>query len=195
MPKVVLIGLLVLLGRPAWAGEACAPYVQEHPGWQSASFRVHTDAFKHCPVSEVSYREVLASWLRNRPAGEPLLKSLSLGRAVDFPWISEYLVRAALADRRWDAHRGRLRTGDLNGWVASTLSAPLMIQRLAAPFFGTGYAVTSVSVEKVLVGEAEGLVRGAAPPGLRVPFDAQLWLRLAPRPGPEAGSAVRTPDQ
>ncbi len=193
MRGALLIGTLVLASCAAWADQACAPHVEEHPGWHSASFRAHTDAYKHCPVSEGAYRVVVAGWLKARHETGPSLTSLSLGRAVDFPWLSEYLARAALADPRWDGLHGRLRGGDLNAWVASLLSDPLLLERLRVPFEGTAYRVTRVSVEKVLVGPVENFLPRGAPTGLRAPFDAQLWLVLTPTAGPgrEAGPADR----
>ena len=176
---VLGIGLLLLACLPARADEVCAPHVEEHPGWQSASLRPHTDAFRACTLSEPRYREVVSAWLQGMAADAPVLKSLSLGRAVDLPWISRRLARAGLSDPGWDACRGRARQGDPNAWVAAVLAEPAFLERLQAPFQGTAYRVTKVSVEKVLVGPATEILPDA-PAGRRVPFDAQLWLVLAP---------------
>jgi hypothetical protein len=49
------------------------------------------------------------------------------------------------------------------------------------PFEATGYRVLGVGHEKLLFGRADVHVAGAAAGAVPVPFDAQLWLRLAPR--------------
>jgi len=179
-PRTWCCAVLVLCGCAA-AEEPCAPHVEEHARWASATFRPHTDAFLDCPVPEVTYRQVVGDWLRGRGEAAPPVTSVALGRAVHFPWISRYLVRAALSSARWDAERGRALDGDPNGLVASLLSMPGFIERLDAPFAGSPYAVLAVSVEKVLVGDAEERVPEAALGRQRVPYDAQLWIVLGSR--------------
>jgi hypothetical protein len=132
-------------------------------------------------VDESSYHEVVNGWLWNRPAGAPALSGLSLGRAVDFPWISRHLAASALKHRHWDARRGKARVGGLNQFVASVLSEEEFLARLAEPFAGTPYMPVRVSVEKVLVGKATTVSPDLQETMLLVPFDAQLWLHLRPR--------------
>lgn len=169
--------LLCALWTGAQAGERCAPYIEAQPSWQSAAFRRHTDDFRECAVSEETYRRVLGEWLRGAAGAMPL-QSVGLGRAVHFPWISEYLASAALGRPDWDAQRGRSRAADPNALVASILSDPAFLRRLQVPFEGTPYTVVAVSVEKVLVGEVREVLPGRAAGNLRVPFDAMLWVRL-----------------
>jgi hypothetical protein len=61
------------------------------------------------------------------------------------------------------------------------LSDPSLLQRLAAPFEGTQYQVLRVTFEKVLFGRADEYASDPGAGAVKVPFDAQLWLRLAPR--------------
>ena len=172
----VILGLgLLLLSQFAFA---CTPYVEERPGATTAAFRRHTDDFQTCSVAESRYDEVVAGWLRNRPQAAPALTSVSLGRAVNFPWISQYLAERALRDPLWDARRGKVRRGGINQFVVSLLSEKAFLARLAAPFADTPYVPVRVSVEKVLVGTASDVLPETKAGKLRVPFDAQLWLRL-----------------
>jgi hypothetical protein len=177
-------GYMVLFLWTFWcsarAEEGCSPYIEAQPSWQSAAFRRHTDDFRDCPVSEATYRRVLGDWLqRPSTASAAPLHSIGLGRAVHFPWISEYLATAALSNPDWDTKRGRSRSGDPNAVVASILSDPAFIQRLQVPFGNTTYEVVAVSVEKVLVGEVRDILPGRAAGHLRVPYDAMLWMRLS----------------
>ncbi|WP_300453903.1 hypothetical protein [Accumulibacter sp.] len=169
-----------LLALPLVAA-ACAPQIDEQPGADTASFRPHSDAFLRCEVSESTYREVIGRWLRARPADAPPLRGLSLGRAFHFPWISRHLAESALRDGQWDARRGRPRHAGENRWVASTLSEPDFLVRLAIPFAGSPYAPVGVSVEKVLVGKAQEVAPDLAAGQRRLPFDAQIWLTIDSR--------------
>lgn len=163
------------------AAVACAPYVEEPSGEAtSAVFRRHTDDFRACRVAESTYDEVVARRLRDRPPTAPAWTGLALGRAVDFPWISQYLAESALRDARWDARRGKVRRGGINDFVASLLSERAFLARLAVPFADTPYVPVGVSVEKVLVGVAEDVLPGTG--RQRVPLDAQLWLNLRAAP-------------
>jgi hypothetical protein len=155
--------------------------VEERLPSGEAMFRPHTTAFEKCEVAEETYRRVVAAWSRGRPADAPPLTSLSLGRAVSFPWISRHIADSALGSPAWDARSGKPRGSAINKLVAGLLSEPGFLARLGAPFEGTGYAVAGVSVEKVLVGKASEFSSSANPGNLRVPFDAQVWIHLMPR--------------
>ncbi len=174
----VWFGLAVCACGSVAAQQACAPHIEEQARWGSASFRPHTDVFLECPVAETTYRSVVRQWLRGRGDDAPPIASLALGRAVGFPWISNYIASAALTSPLWDAERGRVRSGGANALVASLLSDPGFLERLQAPFAGSPYTVVGVSVEKVLVGETGGVASGAAPRGQRTPYDAQVWIVL-----------------
>lgn len=174
--SIVGVSLMIICS----AGSACTPSVEEWPAEATAVFRRHSDAFERCPVDEPAYHRVIADWLRRRPPAAPLT-GLSLGRAIDFPWISSYLAERALDHRWWDTRRGKVRHGDLNGVAAAILSEEKLLARLAAPFCDTPHVPVAVSVEKVLVGPADGTL---AKPGIGtrlVPHDAQIWLRIEHR--------------
>jgi len=165
-----LTAVIFFLAGPCLA-EPCRPFIEEHREGTAVSLRPHSTSFQRCTVDEEAYQRVVAEWLSTRPASAPVT-SISLGRAVDYPWISRHLADAALADRAWRAQAVRLGPGARDRTLAALLKQPQLMQRLAQPFEGTRYEVASVSYEKVLW-RGEG--------GAPVPFDAQLWLRLAPR--------------
>lgn len=158
---------------------ACSPFVEEHVDRASATLRPHISALEHCEVSEASYRRIVSEWLRDRAAGPPL-SSLSLGRAVAFPWLSRALADAALRSPGWAARVERARAGERDRLAAPLLSDPALLARLAVPFEGTPYAVQRVSFEKVLYGRADRYSSDRQAGAIKVPFDAQLWLRLVP---------------
>ena len=180
-PTWILLGLLICAHR-ATAAEVCAPYVEENARWESATLRPHRNAFLSCPLTEVRYQQVLTEWLEHRSDTGAALKSISLGRAINYPWISSHLAIAALDNPRWDARRGRSRGGSINSLAADLLSEPEFLQRLQAPFTGSPYMVRAVSVEKVLVGKVSDILPGIAQGKRRVPYDVQLWLRLERNP-------------
>jgi hypothetical protein len=162
----------------AGAQDGCEPYIESHRDLETAALRPHRDAFRNCTIDEATYASLVSAWLAAR-GGTPL-RGMSLGRAVNLPWISEHIARAALHDPRWDAARGRDRKGDINGLVIALLSQRNFLRRLDAPFAATPWTVRAVSVEKVLVTKAKEILPDGGKG--RLPFDAQLWIIIGPRP-------------
>jgi len=68
---------------------------------------------------------------------------------------------------------------DINKYVSQLLFRKELIAQIEAPFTKGGYRIVSVTVEKVLVGgfREVPLFQGKMFPG-KVPYDAQVWLRL-----------------
>lgn len=163
---LLLAAALVAGGARA---QPCTAHVEEKAGEGVASLRPHTDAFMACEVDEAAYARVVAGWLRGRSAAAPTLRSLALGRAVTYPWVSGHITAAAARDAQWRALAARTPRARRDALLARLLDDPSLRERLAAPFAGSAYQLVGVSYEKVLWNEA----------GL--PFDAQLWLRLVPR--------------
>lgn len=189
-----------LTGKPPVAArETCTPHVRTSADGTTASLRPHHTDLLACQIDEPAYQRVIQDWLATRDDAAPL-HGISLGRVANLPWLSAALATAALQHPRWNARRGRVRHGDINAFVAALLSDPAMRERLQAPFSDTGWRVTGVSVEKVLVlparevfPETEGSNASAGGAntggtstggnrGAKVPFDAQLWLHLEHRP-------------
>jgi hypothetical protein len=162
-------------------GGACTPHVEEQPGSRSASFRSSAPPSDACRVDEATYVRVMQEWLRARDGLAPV-SSVALGRAVDYPWMSSHLADSALRSHAWTARLSRAAAGEQNRFVAALLSEPAFLQRLAAPFGAAGYVLSGVSVEKVLVGPARDHASDGRGGNARVPFDAQVWLRLARKP-------------
>ena len=110
------------------------------------------------------------------PAGEI---SLFLGAVGDIPGLSAELVQAARASAGWDRVAARPRSGDVNGFVAALLEDGAVLRGILP-----GFVVTGVSVEKVLVPSRQMLrerTPGDGVPDARLPYDAQLWVRLRKR--------------
>ncbi|MFY9973631.1 MAG: hypothetical protein WAK53_05195 [Chromatiaceae bacterium] len=159
----------------------CSPFIEEHPHSSYATFRANTDAFESCPVSEATYRHVVSEWLRSRASGWPELTSLSLGRAVSFPWVSQHIADAALETPSWAAKVAGAPPGRRDALAAGAIRDPELLHRLAVPFEGTDYVVTGISFEKVLYGSAIEHSSHKDAGATRAPFDAQLWLQLGPK--------------
>jgi len=116
---------------------------------------------------------LLAAAAPTAPAGEI---SLFLGTVSDIPGLSAELVAASRASPGWDEQLGRPRSGDPNGFVAGLLLHNLVLRDLVP-----GYEIVGVSVEKVLVPTRRAIREHHAGDGVpdgRLPYDAQLWVRL-----------------
>jgi hypothetical protein len=105
--------------------------------------------------------------------------SLSIGRLIDYPWLSHYLASAASHDQGWDARKGRPVAVDINRYVAQMLSRSEALTQIEQGCARGGYRIVAVSVEKVLVGGLREVPRyqGVMEPGL-FPYDAIVWYRL-----------------
>jgi hypothetical protein len=160
----------LLLGAARAAAQDCAAAIVDGPDPAAGALRIGGDT-RHCPLDEAAYARLVRDWLRGRGTAP---RTLALGRVEAQPWLAAALAAAAAADRRWRTEGPGAAPATHNRLVAALLSEPAMLARLSAPFAGSGLAVVSVAAEKVLVGPASG-----APP---LPYDAQIWLRLAPRP-------------
>ncbi len=173
---------VALCSTAAVAGAACEPYVEEQPKWHSATFRPSRAALASCDVTEDAYRAVVGAWLAARAPDAPPLDTVALGRAVSYPWLSRAIADAALASPGWASRATHAKPGRRDALAAPVLRAPALRDRLALPFAGSRYVVTNLSYEKVLFGKAsEHATQILAGQGdVLVPFDAQLWLRLAP---------------
>jgi hypothetical protein len=136
-------------------------------------------------VDEARYRRVIADWLQRQPATASNITSLALGRAVSYPWISRFIADTALQTPGWAVRMAHTKISERHKLAGSVLHDPELLQRLAAPFADSRYAVIGLSFEKVLFGRADKYASQpastSAAAAVEVPFDAQLWLRLAPR--------------
>jgi hypothetical protein len=118
------------------------------------------------------------------------LQNLDCGRLASLPPpASERLARAAQADAGWQqALRARAAGGEAwaNRWVAGAVPERGVLQEHVDLLRSRGLAVRGAGVEKVLVGQVgtppapaalagEGIATGA-----ELPWDAIVWLRLAP---------------
>jgi hypothetical protein len=134
-----------------------------------------------CGITKVLMQKTLRAAFSKTdpPMLEGTYSSLYLGRLIDYPWLSEYLALSAYQDPRWDKKRGQPFSMGINKYVSIILSGKEAAGQIQNAVGDTGYRISSVMVEKVLVGEVRDVphYRGEMATG-QVPFDAQVWLRL-----------------
>ena len=194
--RAILAGALALsLGftpGPAAAGvltnswderrDACTLTLEEYDG-AALVLRMRPDGATFagpCPIAAEGLAAALDALLRKAAADTGAQeRSLSLGRVVDLPGLSAALAEAARVATGWDAASGRPRRGDVNGFVADLLQGSAALKGLLP-----AYSIESVSVEKVLVPTRRAVRERTAAAGIpdaRLPYDAQLWVRLRQR--------------
>jgi hypothetical protein len=174
MAVAILLSSRAGVGEPVvlrHAARECEVALEVQPSDRQPSLRLRPA----CKLSLESTRAALAAMLPEALNDAPAAGAISLfmGRVEEYPWLSGGLADAALVSPRWDARRGRLRDGDqgINAFVAELLRADARLQTLIP-----GWALRSVSVEKVLVGPSEQYAPMATRRG-DAPFDAMFWLR------------------
>jgi hypothetical protein len=162
------------------AGE-CVLSVESNDAWATLRLRAHHPDGKYCRIGKEEMLAVLtAAFSKTEPPKlEGTYTSLFIGRLIDFPWLSRYLVRAALNDTRWDREKRPPEPGPLNKYVSDILSRRDVTAELEGPFADAGYRIAGASVEKVLVGTVRDLSFYEGDPFTgRVPYDALVWFKL-----------------
>lgn len=148
---------------------------------QTLRLRVQHPRHQSCPITVQDMQAMLTAAMAEIPksAGNSHYTSLALGRLIDYPWLSSYLAQTALQDRQWNKQKGKSLSGDINAYVARILSSAEVLRQFQPALGRSGYQVTAVSVEKVLVGGVENVpfYPGKKAHG-HIPFDAQVRLRL-----------------
>jgi hypothetical protein len=159
----------------------CVLSVEANDPWHTLRVRAHHPQGRGCHIDKDSVVSILRAAFSktDAPKLEGSYSSLSFGRLIDFPWLSQYLAIAASRDKAWDATRGRPLAMDINRYVAQLLSRREPLTQIEPACAQGGYRIVKVSVEKVLVGGLREvpLYQGAMEPGL-FPYDAIVWLRL-----------------
>jgi hypothetical protein len=143
--------------------------------------RAHHPKYTGCHIDKNSMGSVLmAAFLKNdlpKLGGD--YSALSIGRLIDYPWLSQSLAIAAYRDQEWDSKKGKPVAMDINKYVSQMLFKKELVAEIEAVFEKKGVRVVGVSVEKVLVGGFREMpfYQGKIYSG-RVPYDAQVWFRL-----------------
>jgi hypothetical protein len=121
-----------------------------------------------------------AAFLKTDPPKlEGSYASLSLGRLIDYPWLSQYLAITAYRDHGWDSKKGKPVAMDINKYASQLLFRKELMAQIETVFEKGGYRIRAVTVEKVLVGGFREIpfYQGEMHPG-QVPYDAQVWFKL-----------------
>jgi len=191
--KMIFTGLMMaflLLAASAWSRETtvvaaqsgeCTLSVEADDEWHTLRLRAHHPKYKGCNISVDEIISILAAaFSKTEP---PTLKgdysSLSVGRLIDYPWLSHYLANTAYRDSAWSVKKGKPRTMDVNHYVARVLFNKKVLLPIQTELAKHGYRIAGVTVEKVLVGGFRelpfypGKIAGGS-----IPYDAQIWLQL-----------------
>jgi hypothetical protein len=159
----------------------CVLSVEANDPWHTLRLRALHPRGRGCHIDKDSAVSILSAAFSktDAPKLEGSYSSLSFGRLIDFPWLSQYLAIAASRDKAWDGKKGKPVAMDINRYVAQVLSRKELLAQLEPACAQGGYRIVKVSVEKVLVGGLREvpLYQGTMEPGL-VPYDAIVWLRL-----------------
>jgi len=157
----------------------CDLTIESNENWHTLRLRAHHPRYMDCQIDRSSMLSVLDEAFSTIDSTKGSFSSLSIGRLIDYPWLSQYLATTAYGDREWDSKKGKPAAMDINKYAAQLLFRNEMTAQIATVFKRGGYTVEGVTVEKVLVGDFREVpsYQGTMHPG-RVPYDAQVWYRL-----------------
>jgi hypothetical protein len=159
----------------------CNLTVESNEKWHTLRLRAHHPKYRGCHIDQDSMLSLLsAAFLKTEPPKlEGSYSSLSIGRLIDYPWLSQYLATSAYRDPGWDSKKGKPTAMDINKYASQLLFRKELMTPIETVLGKGGYRVVGVTVEKVLVGGFREVpfYQGEMHPG-RVPYDAQVWFRL-----------------
>jgi hypothetical protein len=165
----------------------CELRVESNENWKTLRLRAHHQEYRGCHITKDDMLLALAQAFMKKdpPVLEGVYSSLSIGRLIDFPWLSQYLATTAHSDPGWDPNKGKPTVMDINKYVSQLLFRKDLMGQIEGPFARDGYQIVGVTAEKVLVGSFSEVpfYQGGIHPG-KVPFDAQVWFRLKKWIGP-----------
>ncbi len=160
--------------------DSCQAYLQADFRWQVLTVRISP---ANCSITQNQLLQLMQRAVSENDSvfSNHRFSSVFIGRAVEFPWLSNFIVRQALRDSAWAKKRGRPHGQNINAYVARLIEKHPFISKLNSVLAKVHYKITGVSVEKVLVGSYRHLTHysGEKFEG-DVPFDAQVYLLLQP---------------
>lgn len=159
----------------------CRPVVEINSQWQTMRLRSHENAFLTCTVSQDKFHELIVTAITELEIEKTEIKSLFIGRLVEYPWLSQFLANHALQHPDWNAEEGKFAGENINTFVSGILSAPELLEQIQRPFNGMGYIVTGASVEKVLIGRANEIEWLEINEPIMVPYDVMVHFILEQR--------------
>jgi hypothetical protein len=164
----------------------CTLSLEYNPQWASLRLRAHQVTALSCALSAAETETFLAAALQNLPA-DAAFSSLSLGRLIDYQWISSFLAESAAKDANWSQQLGAPLAGQTYPYVQRVLSDPQIKDVFVAIFSRHGYQIAGVNVEKVLISapNMRGIPDWVTAAG-KVPFDAICYIRLKKSSPPAA---------
>ena len=124
------------------AGE-CELRVESNEKWKNLRIRAHHPKYRGCHVTKDEMLLALdqAFLKKDPPVLDGVYSSLSIGRLIDFPWLSQYLATTAYSDPGWDSNKGKPIAMDINKYVSQLLSRKDLMAQIEGPFAGGGYRV------------------------------------------------------
>lgn len=157
----------------------CSLSVEADNQSDNVRLRVHPEGVD-CRIEKDFMLSALraASSKTDEPKLRETYSALSIGRLIDYSWLSRYIAETAYDDSSWSRKKGKPKKKDINKYIADLLFDNPITADIAEAL-GEGYQVVSVTVEKVCVGgfrQVPGL-EGDLRPGT-VPLDAIVWFRL-----------------
>jgi hypothetical protein len=187
---LLIVSLICTLSLPSASYQArvvssmeagkCRLTVEADDQERTLRLRAHPEG-SNCHITKDAMLTALgAAFSRTEPPRmEGTYSSLSIGRLIDYPWLSQHLALAAHKDKQWDRKSGKPVAMHINTYVSSILSGREVTAQIERALAGSGYRVISAIVEKVLVGGFRNvpLYPGEMAPG-KVPYDAQVWFKL-----------------
>jgi hypothetical protein len=156
----------------------CHIKIEFNTKWKVMTVRSARNDYEHCNIERNTLVSVLRDAFKQLSTEDEdkEVKSIFLGRAISYPWLSEYIKGGAEKSRAWDLKHGKPKKGYLNAFVAGLIYNAEVVGDLNAILKPHGLYVSGISVEKVLV--AEYALTTANRKG-KLPYDAMVWIVIS----------------
>jgi len=144
----------------------------------SLMIRMNESSQTFRPVSREAIKLFLSNALKKLPSGADI-KSVFIGRAVDYDWLVKQLISESSAAPEWTSKKNSPEGIKLHAFVEKLLFTSTALAPFKESFALAGYRCTGVSVEKVLVSNKNTHeYYSDVPENGKFPFDALISIIL-----------------
>ncbi len=181
--KTVLVGVLVVLSAPIYAGVESVLYktklgacniVATYSGAKGEAgvmvVRARSPSGKNrCQISKNSLIRTLNEALKaleNKKNISGLASIFLANKLRIHRWMSDSLIRKSRNDIHWDTKSGKPKKGSSNEYVNRLLFSDSVLVSLRKVLKNYHYKITAVSCEKIIINKN------------KLPYDAMCWIKV-----------------
>ncbi len=160
---------------------SCTGTLEKNDKWNTLTIRLFHPKYNRCGLQENDFNTFLnhAFSKLSEKKSKTEYTSISMGRIIEYPWISKALADSAADDPRWSTETGKLKDITVHEFTAELLNRTQIVNTINEHLKLIGHKISGIRVEKVLISTGKPMnFPSWIDQKTRVPFDAMLWFKL-----------------